>query len=274
MMRAGVRFTIQGTRSSVPRSCAGPFGIHTTCFTLETPRQTLVIDAGTGIFRAEELLASAGTRAATFLFTHGHFDHLLGLPSHPALYARTGRRIRVLASPAQLPRVRRAVRTLLSPPLWPVPWRVSGARLRFDALPPAGQPWRVGPARLRWCPVWHPQGCLALRIETRRGALVVGTDREGGNPFFDRKFEAFARGADWLILDAQYTPEEAATRRGWGHGNWREAASLAKRCGVGQLVLTHHDDHREPSAIRAIVRQARRIFPRTVAATAGMAFVF
>jgi len=35
-----------------------------------------------------------------------------------------------------------------------------------------------------------------------------------------------AEGADVLIYDAQYLPEEyAAGKRGWGHSHWREAVT-------------------------------------------------
>lgn len=272
-MHDAVRFTIWGTRSSVPAAPAGRFGIHTTCFTLDTPAALVIIDAGTGLASiSRELVSASRPRPIRMILTHAHFDHISGLPPFPPLYVR-GRPIRVMTAPAQLAMVRAGVRTLLSPPLWPVPWQQSCARLRFTPLPPAGRPLRIGPARLTWCPVWHPQGCIALRIEAAGRALVVATDREPGRPSFDRPFRDFCRGADWLILDAQYTPQEAIQRRGWGHGNWHEAASLARACGVGKLVLTHHDQGRNDDAVRRIVRAARRIFPATMAAAGGMSFV-
>jgi phosphoribosyl 1,2-cyclic phosphodiesterase len=274
-MRHAVCFTIWGTRSSAPSAAsAGRFGTHTTCFTLDTPGAQVIIDAGTGLGSvSRKHIAASRPRPVRMILTHAHLDHINGLPPFAPLYAR-GRPIRVWAAPAQLAKVRDGVRTLLSPPLWPVPWRQSCARLRFTPLPPAGRPWRIGPARLTWCPVWHPQGCIALRIEAFGRTLVVATDREPGRPAFDRPFRDFCRGADWLILDAQYTPQESMTRHGWGHGNWREAAGLAQACGVGRLVLTHHDPERTDTGIRRIVRAARKLFPATCAATEGMRIVF
>ncbi|MFZ4394347.1 MAG: MBL fold metallo-hydrolase [Kiritimatiellia bacterium] len=273
MRNKAVRFTIWGTRSSVPSTTAGRFGFHTTCFTLETPGALVIIDAGTGLETVHrDVVDGSRPRPIRMILTHAHLDHISGLPPFPPLYAR-GRPIPVMAAPAQLARIRAGVRTILSPPLWPVPWQQSCARLRFTPLPPAGHPWRIGPARLTWCPVWHPQGCIALRIEAADRTLVVATDREPGRPAFDAPFRDFCRAADWLILDAQYTPQEALQRHGWGHGNWQEAASLARECAVGSLVLTHHDQHRDAAGIDAIVRAARRIFPATRAATSGMRFV-
>ena len=272
MKHETVRFTIHGTRSGTPTVAAGRYGIHTTCFTLETPTALVIIDAGTGLASVDRELAKTSTRQPiSLLLTHAHLDHVNGLPSFTPLYA-SERSIRVRSAAERLTAVRAGIRTLLSPPLWPVPWQRSGARLRFTPLPPAGRPWRVGPARLAWCPVWHPQGCLALRIEAGGRALVVATDREPGRPAFDRPFRDFCQNADWLILDAQYTPPEAAQRRGWGHGNWHEAATLARACNVGKLVLTHHDQERDDGGIRRIVQSAHQIFPATIAAKEGMQF--
>ena len=62
---------------------------------------------------------------------------------------------------------------------------------------------------------------------------------------FDKAVRKLAEGADVLIYDAQYRPEEyAARRRGWGHSHWQEGVSIAKQSDVKHLVLYHHDpDH-------------------------------
>ena len=73
-----------------------------------------------------------------------------------------------------------------------------------------------------------------------------------------------------LVIDAQYTPREKARHRSWGHGTWREAAAIAREAQVGELILTHHDRYRTDAQLDAIVRKARRLFPRTRAARDGM----
>jgi ribonuclease BN (tRNA processing enzyme) len=49
------------------------------------------------------------------------------------------------------------------------------------------------------------------------------------------------RGADLLIHDAQYTVEEFAEKRDWGHCTPEYAVWLAGRAGVKRLALFHHD---------------------------------
>jgi ribonuclease BN (tRNA processing enzyme) len=159
---------------------------------------------------------------------------------------------------------------LVAPPFWPVKLAQSRARLRLEDLPTDRAVMFRHGARIAWCPVRHPQQCLAYRLECAGKSIVIATDHEIGDPRLDRRFLQFCGGADVLIIDAQYTPREKAAHIGWGHGTWREAAAIARAAGVGELILTHHDRQRTDAQIDAIVRQARRYFPRTRAAQAGL----
>jgi len=56
-----------------------------------------------------------------------------------------------------------------------------------------------------------------------------------------------AQGADLLIYDCMYTPEEYAgetdgiSRVGWGHSTFVAGVELAKAADVKKLILFHHD---------------------------------
>jgi ribonuclease BN (tRNA processing enzyme) len=102
------------------------------------------------------------------------------------------------------------------------------------------------------------------------GAVVVhASDLEHGNPHLDRVMREYAQNADVLVFDAQYTPEEHASKRGWGHSTWLEATRVARDCHVGQLVLFHHDPGHDDAFLDSIVKQARRHVENTVAAKEG-----
>ena len=86
---------------------------------------------------------------------------------------------------------------------------------------------------------------------------------------------ALARGADVLVYDAQYLPEEYAgtvgmSRVGWGHSTYEAGALLAKAAGVGKLVLFHHDPTRTDDGVALIEERARALFDDVVAAREGM----
>src|SRR5690606_1569120 len=83
-----------------------------------------------------------------------------------------------------------------------------------------------------------------------------------------------ARGADVLIYDAQYTPEEyrgetCPSKVGWGHSTFEAACDLAEAAGVGTLALFHHDPRRSDGDVARIEDRARARFAGAVAAREG-----
>jgi hypothetical protein len=80
-----------------------------------------------------------------------------------------------------------------------------------------------------------------------------------------------AQGADVLVYDAQYSPEQlATTRKGWGHSSWLEGVKVARDAKVGNLVLFHHDPDSSSQTIDGFLSAARLEFPATWAAMEGM----
>jgi len=67
------------------------------------------------------------------------------------------------------------------------------------------------------------------------------------------------RSADIVIHDAQYTPEEYAAKRSWGHSAYPYAVELAALARVRRLFLTHHDPSHGDDFIREIERRARAL---------------
>ena len=75
-------------------------------------------------------------------------------------------------------------------------------------------------------------------METDNGIFVYATDNEPGHPVFDRNVRRLAEGADVLIYDAQYLPDEyAAKRHGWGHSHGVKAINIILESGAKELVL-------------------------------------
>ena len=165
----------------------------------------------------------------------------------------------------------------MSPRLFPVslsqlPARLSirslgqRERIRFGGAHPAMVLARYSRA--------HPKvGVLLYRITCAGRSVVYATDIEapkGGH----EDVVAFARGADVLIHDAQYTDAEYhgghLNKAGWGHSTVRMAAEAARAAGVGELLLYHHDPEHDDGEIRQLERLARSIFSRSRAASEGL----
>jgi phosphoribosyl 1,2-cyclic phosphodiesterase len=115
----------------------------------------------------------------------------------------------------------------------------------------------------------HPGGASGIRVEYLGRAVVYLTDVELPNEDL-RTIVRFAANADLLICDAQYTTEEMASYRGWGHSSWQDATQLAHAADVSRLLLFHHAPSRTDDALEGIGSEAVKLFPDTEVAAEGL----
>lgn len=269
--RLTVRFW--GVRGSIPTPEQGFLGVggNTSCVEVRAADgTTLVLDAGTGARGLGYALAaeSSGTPTQIHLaLSHFHWDHLQGLPFFAPLYT-PGQTVRFYAATDD-DRIHALLRGQMTSPYFPVPFGDLAASTETIRVRD-GEPFQVGAMTVQPFPVNHPQGAHGFRIEADGAVLVYATDYEHGSAIHDEGLREVASGADVLISDAQYTPDEYALRQGWGHTTWEHAAALATAAGVGRLVLFHHDPSHDDDTLDRICAAARERFPDTVLATEGL----
>ncbi|HEY6249104.1 MAG TPA: MBL fold metallo-hydrolase, partial [Candidatus Angelobacter sp.] len=164
--------------------------------------------------------------------------------------------------------LQRALEEQMSDPYFPVHMSEMAARRQFYGIEEGSIAFDHCNIRSLW--LNHPQGCLGFRLEAEGKVLVYATDNEPGHPVFDKNVRKLAEGADVLIYDAQYLPEEYDAKRGWGHSHWREAVNIVMESGAKELVLFHHDPDHSDDCIDKVVSQARECYPKVRAASEGM----
>lgn len=228
---------ILGCRGSVPVS--GPqfarFGGNTLCIFVRLGGQPLVLDAGTGILSLPSVLEPT-ERTVPLLLTHGHADHLLGLPLCGCL-TEPDFSMTVYAKPRAGLDAGGQVRRLLSPPLWPVGPEALPAALRFAPLTDGLQ---LGPVTVRTLAGIHPGGVTLLRLDCGGKSVALITDCTLTDDFLPTA-AAFAADCDLLLCDGQYTDAEWADRADYGHSTMEAAVTLGRLCRAGSLRLLHHD---------------------------------
>lgn len=131
------------------------------------------------------------------------------------------------------------------------------------------QPSSFSGITVRPFPLNHPQGAIGYRIEAGKTVIVYATDLEHGHAQLDKVLRDHAAGADVLIYDAQYTPEEYLRYRGWGHSTWTEGTRVARDAGARRLVLFHHDPAHDDGFLSHLLDEGRREFRGLSIATEG-----
>jgi phosphoribosyl 1,2-cyclic phosphodiesterase len=285
MTQKHAKLVFWGVRGSTPtiERDSGRYGGNTPCLELIAPDGVrFILDCGTGLRILGNHLRSLNGRwgegqaesgvDAHVLVTHYHWDHIQGIPFFQPFFEAQNRfhfysfQSRFLGRNS----LRQVLEAQLASPYFPVDVSNMRASRVFREVS-GGEKWNIEGTHVTTAWLNHPQDCLAYRLDMPAGSIVYATDTEPGMPERDHSVRELAHGADVLIYDAQYSPEQlASTRKGWGHSSWLEGVKIARESKVRNLVLFHHDPDSSSRAIDGFLSAARQEFPATWAAMEGM----
>ena len=262
-----------GVRGSI--ACPGPttlrYGGNTPCVEIRCGSDTLIFDAGTGIRQLGNALTKAAVTTDFDIFlSHGHIDHVVGLPFFAPLFVE-GQIVRVWGGSLQpAGGVEKAVRKLMSFPFFPLQVDALHAKLEFHDFRPGDVLSPRPGVTLRTAPLNHPGGAVGYRIEFGGRSVAYVTDIELGDGPIDPALLALTKDAALVILDTTYTDEELPSHAGWGHSSWQQGIRLANAAGAGQLCLFHHDAEHDDAFMDRIGSAAMAARPSTIVAREGL----
>jgi phosphoribosyl 1,2-cyclic phosphodiesterase len=242
-------------------------GGNTSCVEVVAGDTRIILDAGTGLRTLGDERMASGPRHSTILLSHLHWDHTCGLPFFTPIYV-PGHRVEIASGPNGVLPHDEAIRSLFRAPFFPVEFDALGGQVTTRELR-ANDHFVIGDITVTMARLNHPDPVYGYRLEHAGQSIVYATDTEHFS-CVDPTLKKLAAGADILIYDAQYTPEEYPTKVGWGHSTWHAGAELARAAGVPQLVLFHHDPGRTDAQLAVIEEAARAALPGTVAAREGL----
>lgn len=263
---------VRGSIASPGPETAGVGG-NTSCVEVRCGSQRFILDAGTGIRKlGEAIMAEGKPLDATLLLSHLHWDHIQGIPFFVPAYIPTTK-LSIVSGHNGVMSLGEVLAHQMTAPVFPVRLDELGAQFAMREVR-SGEKLNVGDAQVRVAKLNHPGGVYAYRIDFAGKSVVYATDTEH-YACVDPTLRALAEGADVLIYDTQYTPEEyrgdaGRSKVGWGHSTYVAGAELARAAGVGQYVMFHHDPQRSDAGVAELERRTRELFPETVAAREGM----
>jgi phosphoribosyl 1,2-cyclic phosphodiesterase len=270
-----LKVAFYGARGSTP--VAEPdytrFGGNTSCVLMTFKNGRIgILDAGTGIRKLGDDFAARSIEQYDNIFiglSHTHWDHIQGFPFFkPAYDPRRRLTISIYREGRNTTDLEHVLTTQMQRDYFPVSLDRMGATVIFwqpeinDATTASG----VNIMALKHN---HTGDAYSYRITEGETSLVYSTDVEHIRGI-DPKVVAFARNADLLIHDAQYTPDELRDKRGWGHSSWQQAVEVAVTAGVKKLALFHHDPEHNDAFLLKIEKECQRLFSEAFLAREGL----
>ncbi|MDG6901259.1 MAG: ribonuclease Z [Nitrososphaerota archaeon] len=297
MVKLTVNFL--GTSSAAPTKSRGLPAIA-----IQREGEVILMDCGEGVQRQVMSAGIGLNRPTTILITHLHGDHvtgLLGLMQTMGMAQRS--RPLTIVGPAALSKWLEVTSDLLNigltfqlqfvaarpgAVLHTRDFDIRAARADHSVesyaylVSEKSRPGTFFPQKARRLGI--PEGKLWSRLQKGRKvklggrtidpSKVVGPRRPGrsigysGDTRPSAGLARFFSGCDLLIFDSTYLERDRDKAVERKHSTSREAALLARKAGVGSLALTHFSARYQTAS--ELLKEARKVFPRVVAAHDGM----
>jgi phosphoribosyl 1,2-cyclic phosphodiesterase len=250
----------------LPFTLQSSYGGNTTCVEVQTPDSLIILDCGSGfrelgvdLARRWQTRLPGELRRAHVLISHPHIDHIYATPYFQP-YFDPANRFTIWSSPDVIHHLGFLFdpNSEMSRRYFPPTYEQMKALEEFRPIQP-GSSFQIGSTHVRTHALTHPGGCMAFRLENAGRAFVFATDHEQME-VPDRALAEFARGADVLYTEGQYTRAEyqgispvgnspPLPRLGWGHSTIEACVRTAVAAQVRQLHIGHLDPARRDAEI-------------------------
>jgi phosphoribosyl 1,2-cyclic phosphodiesterase len=271
-----------GVRGSIPSPGKNTvrYGGNTPCIEVRLDDDELVIiDAGTGIRNfGDDLINKGESVKAHLLITHPHWDHIQGFPFFKPAFI-SGNELTIIGTDRAEKSLSEIIAEQMNRIYFPVQLHELKAKINFLPIREEGE-MKIYGCTLKTLYLNHPGFTVGFRLEYKKKVLVYMSDNEpydrevaaylsNFETMVKQKYEAilgdpnqrvfdFCKGADVLIHDATYTPEEYIDRVGWGHSHYLFALRVAAEAEVKQLYLFHHDPSHSDEKVDDILRKCKK----------------
>ena len=255
--------TCWGSRGSIPVSGSEylRYGGDTTCLEIRSKDgDILIVYAGTGIRKLGNKLLRENRQNYHIIFTHAHWDHILGFPFFKPIYVK-GTNLDLHGCRFAQSSVKDIFSKSMTPPYFPINFGDLKADISYHGA--CNGCFEISSIQVTPILLNHPNQGIGYKFVEGGKSFVFLTDNElfykhPGGPDF-RDYVEFSANSDLLIHDSEYTEEEYKMTKGWGHTVYKDALRLALDANVKQFGLFHHNQDRSDAALDEIVEDCHGI---------------
>ena len=239
----------------LPWWISGTVGGNTPCVeaTLKDGKK-LIFDAGSGMRVMGKFSEPPADKHYHLFMSHFHWDHIQGLPFFDSSYNPTI----VFDVYSPFADMREYLAKQMVAPFYPVDFSLIEKHFHFHVIEP-GQVLNIGNAEVTCVKMSHPGDSYSYSLVEDGQKFVYATDIELGSKDFahtEDRAKIFEN-ADVMLIDSQYTVEEALRKVNWGHSAFCYAIDFAAAWKVKKMFMFHHEPTYDDRKLNTILESAK-----------------
>lgn len=240
-----MKLIIHGARGSHPTPGRNylEFGGNTSCVEIVGQNgENLFLDAGTGLGFAGLKLIGKKDIVADILLSHLHSDHIFSLPHFMPLYA-AGNKIRIWVTKKYCDQyllktgVNVDLNFVMSYPYYPISPDKMLSKPELCVI--ESDKILIHGLEIDHRLMEHYEGSVAYKISSEDKTIIYASDVADAETLQYKTVE-FCQGADLLIWDSLYTPEQINNITKYKHSAIDSVVMLAKKADVPRVLHFHH----------------------------------
>lgn len=248
--------TRQRFLASLPESIYGTVGGNTSCVEIKDSQGNIfLLDVGSGIREYTKNGEHPQNKTYHIFLSHFHWDHIQGLPFFDEAY-REDCNLNFYSSFSDVENI---LSKQMDLPYFPVQYDTSfNSNITFNYIKPE-ESFKVGNCTITSKKMSHPGGSYSYIFEENGKKVIYATDVElSDKEKLDTETNIkFFKNADSIIIDTQYTVEEALKKQNWGHSDFSDVVDFANYWNIKNVYFFHHEPTYDDKKLYSILQSAR-----------------